>query len=168
MTRSDFGLKWTAYGVALALMLVLNYYVLSFFPFISVPLLIPVMVVAVGVLEGARPGAGFGMAAGVLLSAATHGSVLWVCGLSLVGWVCGLLAQYVLRRDFVGFFLAALAVGGLRAAALLVLGLLRGTAELSVLASVALPEYLWTLIFAAPVYLLCRFCCRHFGRMYHE
>ena len=168
MTRSDFGLKWTAYGVALTLVFILNYFVLNFFPFVSVPLLIPMMVVAVGVLEGARPGAGFGMAAGVLLSAATHGSVLWVCGLSLVGWVYGLLTRYVLRRDFVGFFLAALTVGGLRAAALLVLGLVRGTAELPVLASVALPEYLWTMIFSVPVYGLSLFCCRHFGRIYHE
>lgn len=168
MTRRDVSLKWLVYGIALALVLVLNYHVLTFFPFVAVPPLIPVMVVAVGILEGARSGAGFGMAAGVVLSAATHGSVLWVCGLSFVGWVCGLLAQYVLRRDFVGFFLAVLAEGGLRMAALLLVGLMQERAEMPVLLSVAVREYVWTLVFAAPVYFLCHFCCRHYGRIYHE
>lgn len=168
MTRRDVGLKWTVYGIALALVLVLNYYVLSYIPFVSVPLLLPAMAVAVGVLEGGRAGAGFGLVTGVILSAVTHGSPLWVCGLSLLGWLCALLAQYVLRRDFVGFFLAVLAAGMLRVVCLVVLGVIRGTAELPVLLSVAVPEYLWTLVFSAPVYAICHFCCRHYGRIYHE
>ncbi len=168
MTRTDTFLKWLAYGVALALVLVLNYHVLTFLSFVTVPPLLPVMAAAVGILEGARSGAGFGMAAGLMLSAATHGSPLWVCGLSLVGWVCGLLAQYVLRRDFVGFFLATLAVGGLRAAALPLMGAAGGLADVPVLLSVSLREYFWTLVLAWPVYALCLFCCRHYGRIYHE
>ena len=168
MTRRDINLKWLVYGIALALVLILNYHVLAAFSFVAVPPLIPVMAVAVGILEGPRSGAGFGMAAGVVLSAATHGSLLWVCGLSLVGWVCGLLAQYVLRRDFVGFFLAVLAAEALRAAVLVLLGLAEGMGEAAVLLPVAAREYFWTLVFAAPVYFICHFCCRHYGRIYHE
>ena len=168
VTRQDINLKWLVYGIALALVLVLNYHVLTALPLVAVPPLIPVMVVGVGILEGARSGAGFGMAAGVVLSAATHGSLLWVCGLALVGWVCGLLAQYVLRRDFVGFFLAVLGQSGIRAAILILLGLRGGEAGVGVLLPVAARECFWTLVFAVPVYFICHFCCRHYGRIYHE
>lgn len=167
MTRRDFYLKWTVYGIALLLVTVVNYYVLNHLPLGAPPLLIPLAVAAAGILEGARAGAGFGIAAGLVLSAAVHGSPLWVCGLSLLGWVCGLLAQYVLRRDFVGFFLMALAAGALRVLWLLLSGVAGGVAPLSVLLPVAAAEQLWTLVFAGPVYGLFRFCCVHYGRIYH-
>ena len=168
MTRNDTFLKWAAYGVALLLVTVLNYYVLALLPLGGVPLLIPVMAAAVGILEGARAGAGFGIAAGLVLSAITHGSPLWVCGLALCGWVCGLLAQYVLRRDFVGFLLASVVTGLLRSICLVLAGLVSGLAELPVLMQVAGPEFLWTVVFSLPVYGVCHFCCRHYGRIYYE
>ena len=168
MTRNEFGLKWTVYGIALFLVLILNYYVLALLPLGAVPLLIPMMVVAVGILEGARAGAGFGIAAGLVLAAATHGSTLWVCLLSLCGWVCGLLAQYVLRRDFVGFLPAALVLAFLRCGYMVFSGWAGGAAEVTVLLRVALLECLWTVLFAMPVYGMCHFCCRHYGRIYHE
>lgn len=77
MTPRDIAWKWTAYGAALALITIFNYYVLTFLPLGAVPMLLPVTAVAVGVLEGARAGAGFGIAAGIVLAAATHGSLLW-------------------------------------------------------------------------------------------
>ena len=168
MTRRDFILKWTAYGVVLALVAVLNYCVLTFLPLGGVPLMIPAMAVEVGVLEGASAGAGFGLAAGVVMAAAVHGSPLWVCGLAAVGWVCGLLAQYVLRRDIVGYLLACLIGGMLFALCQVAVRLMGGTAGLAALARVAAPEFLWTMVFSLPVYGGCRFCCRHYGRIYHE
>ena len=83
MTPRDIAWKWMAYGAALALITVFNYYVLTFLPLGAVPMLLPVTAVAVGVLEGARAGAGFGIAAGIVLAAATHGSLLWAAGLPL-------------------------------------------------------------------------------------
>lgn len=168
MTRSDFILKWTAYGIALVLVLVLNYYVLALLPLGAVPQLVPMMVVAVSILEGPRAGAGFGLAAGLVVSAATHASVVWAVILSLCGWGCGLLALYVLRRDFVGFFPTVLAVEAVLCGGAVLLHWLRETAGLAVLLRVALPEYLWTVVFAVPVYGICRFCCRHVGRIYYE
>lgn len=168
MTRRDLILKWTAYGVALALMTVLNYCVLPFLPLRAVPLMIPAMSVAVGILEGAPAGAGFGMAAGVVMAAAVHGSPLWVCGLAAVGWLCGLLAQYVLRRDFVGYLLACLVGSLVYACCQAVFRALGGEAELPVLLQVAALEFLWTMVFSVPVYGACHFCCRHYGRIYHE
>ena len=167
MTRRDFIWKWAAYGIALVLVTIFDYYVLTLLPLGAVPLMIQVMAVAVGVLEGAAAGAGFGLAAGVLLAAATHGPFLWVIVLPLVGWVCGLLAQYVLRRDFVGYLLACLAAGVLHELCQILPRWLGGRAELPVLLRVAVPEYLWTLVFAIPVYGICYFCCRHYGRIYH-
>ena len=168
MTRSGFILKWTAYGIALCLVLVFNYYVLALLPLGAVPQLIPIVVMAVGLLEGPRGGAGFGIAAGLVLAASVHASVCWVAILSLCGWVCGLLAQYALRRDVVGFFPAVLAAEGIFCGCKVLFHWVSGTAAPGVLLQVALPEYLWTVVFAGPVYALCRFCCRHFGRIYYE
>lgn len=168
MTRGDFGLKWTAYGVALILVFILNYYVLALLPLGALPQLMVMMAVAVGVLEGPRAGAGFGLAAGLAAAAAAHASPLWGAVLSLCGWGCGLLAQYVLRRDFVGFLPAALAAEALYCGGGVLFRWVRDTADLAVLMRLALPEYLWTVVFAMPVYGICRFCCRHFGRIYYE
>ena len=167
MTPRDIAWTWTAYGAALALITIFNYYVLTFLPLGAVPMLLPVTAVAVGVLEGARAGAGFGIAAGIVLAAATHGSLLWAAGLPLLGWICGLLAQYVMRRDLVGFLLASL-VSQLLYELSQILPRLAVGAALPALLRTAVPEYLWTLVFGVPVYGLCLFCCRHYGRIYHE
>lgn len=167
MTRRDFLWKWGSYGIVLILVTIFNYHILTRLPLGAVPLLIQATAVAVGILEGAAAGAGFGLAAGVLLTAATHGSFLWVIVLPLAGWVCGLLAQYVLRRDFVGYLLANLVSGLLYELFEVGSRWLGGTAALPVLLRVAVPEYLWTLVFAVPVYGLCYYCCRHYGRIYH-
>lgn len=168
MTRQDFMWKWLAYGIALALVTIVNYHVLNVLPLGAVPLLLLTMAVAVGILEGAVSGAGFGVAAGLALSAATHGSLLWVVGLPFLGLVCGLLAQYVLRRDFVGFLPACLVAVLLYEGGQIGVRLLTGTAGLETLLRVAVPEYLWTIVFSVPVYGLCYFCCRRYGRIYHE
>jgi uncharacterized membrane protein len=168
MTRRDFIWKWSSYGLVLILVTILNYNVLTLLPLGAVPGLLQTLAVAVGVLEGAAAGAGFGLAAGLMLSAATHGSLLWVIALSAAGWICGLLTQYVLRRDIVGYLLACLVGGLLREVLEVGVRLLAGTAELPVLLRVAIPEYIWTIVFAIPVYGMCHFCCQHYGRIYHE
>ncbi len=168
MTRSDLIWKWVSYGVVLALTAILNYHVLNYLPLGAVPVLPLTAAVAVGVLEGAPSGAGFGMAAGLVLTAATHGSPGWVLFLALAGWLCGLLAQYVLRRDLVGFVPSCLAAAAVGEALHILPRLLGRAAALPVLLRVAGPELLWTMVFSFPVYWMCRFCCRHYGRIYHE
>jgi uncharacterized membrane protein len=168
MTRRDFIWKWASYSVVLVVVTILNYNVLTLLPLGAVPGLLPTLAVAVGILEGAAAGAGFGLAAGVMQAAATHGSFGWVVVLAAAGWLCGLLAQYVLRRDIVGYLLACLVAGLLREGLEVGLRLLVGTAELSVLLQVAIPEYVWTIVFSIPVYGMCHFCCQHYGRIYHE
>lgn len=168
MTRGDYIRKWTSYAVALVLVAALNFHVLTFLPLGAVPALLPEMAVAVGVLEGPVAGAGFGIAAGLMQAAATHGSAVWVFLLSLIGWACGLLALYVLRRDVVGFVPAAALTALILEGAQVLSRLMGHVAELPALLEVALPELLWTAAFSLPVYGVCRFCCKHYGRLYYE
>lgn len=167
MTRRDFILKCLAYGAALVVTAVLNFSVLARLP-ISLPLLLPMAAVAVGTLEGPRFGAGFGLAAGLALSALAHTSLLCVPLLSALGWLCGMLALFVLRRDLVGHLICSLAAMVLWELFQVGRRWLQGVAALPVLLRVALPELLWTLLFSLIVYWICRFCCVHFGRIYHE
>ena len=136
MTTRDFCIKWLAYILALLPVWFLESFVLSRFPLMGVkPMLLPFCVVAVATLEGATAGAGFGL--GV-----------------------GLLAQYVLRQDFVGCFLcgvlALCTIDGLRIA----LRLLGGVAPLNVMLTLAGKEILWSLCFTPLVYLLFRWVFR--------
>ena len=167
MTRSDITIKWIAYLVALVVVSGFNYSVLSRFP-MALPLLLPMAAVATAVLEGPKFGAAFGMAAGVLTAAVGHKGLLCIPLLALLGWLCGLLAQYVLRRDLVGHTLCA--VGTILLWEIWQIGSrwLTHTAALSLLIKVSLPELLWTLVFSFPVYWIFRFCCTRFGRIYHE
>lgn len=167
MTRHDIILKWTSYLIALALTAVVNYYVLGPLP-ISLPLLLPVLAVAGGTLEGAPFGAVYGGLCGVVMSSLGYLRPGCVVSLAAFGWAAGLTTQYLLRRDAWGhlicsFFAALLWEGwtvGTR--------LLSHTAPAGVLLRVAAPELLWTLVLALPVYWAGRFCCIHYGRIYHE
>ena len=167
MTRSDIAVKWTAYLVALVIVSVFNFSILSRFP-IALPLLLPMAAVAVGILEGPKFGAIFGTVAGLLLSVVNHRTLICIPLLALLSWVCGLLAQYVFRRDLVGHVLCAVVAAVLWEVWQVGTRWFTGVAELPVLLQVALPELLWTLIFSFPVYWLFHFCCVRFGRIYHE
>ncbi len=167
MTRRDNIIKWIAYGVALAVITVFNYYIFGPLP-ISLPLLLPMAAVAVGTLEGSRFGAGFGLAAGLVMATIGHGSLLCLPLLSAIGWLCGLLTQYVLRRDLVGHLICAALTLLLWELAQVISRLAGHAAPLSTLLGVALPELLWSLGLSLPVYWVGRFCCVHFGRICHE
>lgn len=168
MTRRDLIWKWASYGVVLTLVVIFNYFVLTLLPLRAVPLLPMVTAVAVAVLEGPVSGAGFGIASGLVLAAATHGSPFWMVYLSVAGCLCGLLAQYVFRRDLVGYVPACLAVCALCEGWQVLTRLITGVADIRTLAWVAGLEFLWTFVFSFPIYGMCRFCCRHYGRIYHE
>ena len=166
MTRGDRIRKWVVYGILLVLLAALNYDVLAALSLPAIPLLLPAAAVAAGVLEGPVFGAGFSLAAGLLMYAA-GGSAALVAVVPAIGLVCGLLAQFVLRRDFWGFVPAVLCTM-LLWELYEVLSRWLGGAPAGVLLRVAGAEYLWTAAFAAPVYFLCRFCCIHYGRIYYE
>ena len=167
MTRRDIIIQWTAYLVILWLTAMVNYYALPSLP-IPIPLLLPVLAVAGGTLEGAPFGAVYGMACGALLSGLSGRSPMCIAVLSAFGWLAGLIAQYVLRQDLLGHLICA---GG---ALVLWEGwevgsrVLRDVAPLEVLLRVGVRELLCSALFLLPVYWAGRFCCVHFGRIYHE
>lgn len=167
MTRRDTLLKWIAYGVALAVITIVNYYILGRLP-ITTPLLLPMAAVAAGILENPKFGAGFGMACGLVMAALGPHSLLCIPALAAAGWLCGLVSQHILRRDLVGHLICAVILIVLWELVRLIALLLGHTAPLSLLLKVALPELLWTLVFSFPVYWAARFCCIHYGRIYHE
>ena len=167
MTQRDIAVKVTAYGVALAVITVLNYYIIGPLP-IPLPLLLLCGAVAVGTLEGARFGAGFGLAAGLVMATVGHDGLACIPALSAMAWASGVLAQRILRRDLVGYLLCTLAAlllwEGWQVGSRMALG----SAQAGALLRVAGPELLWSLAFAFPVYGIGRFCCRYYGRIYHE
>ena len=167
MTRRDIIIKWTAYLLTVWLTALVNYYALSALP-IPIPLLLPVLAVAGGTLEGAPFGAVYGMACGAALSGLGGRSGLCIAALSAFGWIAGLITQYVLRRDVWGHLICSGAALVLWEGWEVGVRLLRRVAPPEVLLRVGASELLWSLIFILPVYWAGRFCCIHFGRLYHE
>lgn len=167
MTRRDTIIKWTAYLITLALVTVVNYYVLGPMP-IALPLLLPILAVAGGTLEGAPFGAVYGGACGAAMSALGYLGPGCIFSLSAIGWGTGLATQYLLRRDVWGHLICSVITILIWELWTVGIRLLSHTAPLAVLLKVALPELLWTLALALPVYWAGRFCCVNYGRIYHE
>lgn len=154
MARQDWIHKWLCYVLALLPVWWLDAYILTRVPVFGVtPLLLPVAVTAVAVLEGVSGGAGFGLGVGLLWATAyAGGDGSRVLVLTLVGMFVGALARYALARSLVGCLICS-------AGAVSALLILRGAAELFFMRAtlwqllcVAVPQLLWTLVWTAPVY----------------
>jgi hypothetical protein len=167
MTRRDITLKWIAYLVALAVITIVNFHVLGRLP-IAIPLLLPVTAVAVGILEGPKFGAAFGIVVGLVMASAGHKSLLFIPILAIIAWLCGLLSEHALRRDAVGHILSALCIMTLWALYQVLSRMATGVAAPGLLLRIAAGEWFWTVLLSLPVYWVCRFCCVHYGRIYHE
>ena len=78
MTRRDQIHKWLIYALGLFLVWVLDAQILNRLPVLgTIPMLLPLAVVSVAVLEGAYAGAGFGLAVGLLASAGWCSAWRW-------------------------------------------------------------------------------------------
>ena len=159
MTRRDFIHKWLVYALGLLPVWLLDAYILPRVPLWGtvVPMLLPLAAAAVAVLEGAYAGTGFGMAVGLLWELAYPGGFGGqVFYLALAGMAMGAVSQYALNQSFVGCLICA-------AGELALLDFLRVTrmlfinaASLSALLQVAVPEFLWSLVWTPLVWLLFR------------
>lgn len=158
MTRGDFLFKWFWYAMAVLPVWLAEDLIFSRFPLFGVsPVLLPLAVVAVAVLEGPVAGAGFGLGVGLLWSAVLTGpGPLSVAGLALAGAVTGGLAQYVLKQTYPGCLICSAGVLGILDLGRMARRLMDGTAGLGAALAVAVPEIIVSLIFVAPVYLLFR------------
>ena len=167
MTQRDHMVQWAAYTAALLLTAGLERLVLTRLPLMGIlPVLLPLALTACAALEGPRAGAGFGIAVGVLMSAGGGGlALIPLC--SAAGMAVGLMTRYVLRQDFVGHLLCCVLVLLVRMAWCVGARLSAGVADAPTLLAVGVPELLWSLVFSGPIYLLFRFVCRRWGRLYY-
>lgn len=119
----------------------------------TTPVLLPLCVVAVAVLEGAFPGAQFGLAAG-LVWALTYagGSPGRITLLTLIGMLAGVVSQYALRRSLSGAMVCAAGMMALLSALNLFRGFINDVAALGPLLRVALAESAVTLLWAPLIY----------------
>jgi len=154
VTRQAWLHKWFSYALALLSVWWLDAYILSRWPVFGVtPILLPVAVTAVSVLEGVSGGAGFGLGTGLIWAAAYpggHGGRVLL--LTLMGMFTGALAQYALAQTLLGCLLCSAAV-------LAVTELIRMAQELFFLRAqlwpalcAAAPQLLWTLCWVPAVY----------------
>ena len=154
MTRRDFILKWLLYAFALLPILLLEVYVFAWFPIFGfIPTLLPIAAIVLAMLEGPIAGAGFGLFVGFLSDALTPGmpGAMIFC-LALLGYVAGLTSRYGIRQNMLGCLICS--AGALFVINLLrmIYSLLRGSASLWSLISVAFPEILISLIFLPLIY----------------
>ena len=167
MTQRDHMIQWLAYGAALLLTAGLERLVLTRLPLLGIlPVLLPLALTACATLEGPRAGAGFGIAVGLLMAAGGGGiALIPLC--SAAGMAIGLMTRYVLRQDFVGHLLCCVLVLLIRMVWCVGTRLAAGVADAPTLLAVGVPELLWSLVFSGPIYLLFRFVCRRWGRLYY-
>ena len=120
-------------------------------------MLLPLAAAAVAVLEGAYAGTGFGMGIGLLWELTYPGGFGGlVFGMALAGMLMGAVSQYALSQSFPGCLICSAgilaALDGLRIAR----GLLVHAAQLSELLQVAVPEFLYSLVWTPLIWLLFR------------
>lgn len=158
LTRRAVIRKWTAYGLALLPLWVLETLVLTRFPvFGAVPMLLPCAVTAAAVMEGQEAGAGYGLAAGLLWELAAPGGYgLKVFGMTLAGFLTGRTSQLVISRNFPGYVICTAAVAAATDILRIAGRLLTRTAALPALLEAAVPEFLLTMLWAPVVWLLYR------------
>lgn len=158
MTRRDQIHKWLIYSLGLLPVWLLDAYILPRYPIAGIsPMLLPLAAAAVAVLEGAYAGTGFGMGIGLLWELTYPGGFGGlVFGMALAGMLMGAVSQYVLSQSFPGCLICSAgilaALDGLRIAR----GLLVHAAQLSELLQVAVPEFLYSLVWTPLIWLLFR------------
>lgn len=165
MTRRDQIHKWFVYALALVPVWLLDEFVLNHIPLFGVvPMLLPLAVVAVAVLEGSVAGAGFGMAVGLLWELAySGGSGILVFGMALAGMLTGSIAQYALSQSFVSCLLCSAGVLCMIDGARILRYLFVQAETLDVLLRVAASEIVVSLCFTPFIYLLFRMVFRRVG-----
>lgn len=165
MTRRDLIHKWLVYALGLLPVWLLDAYILPRYPLYGAsPMLLPLAVAAVAVLEGAYSGTGFGLGVGLLWELAYPGGFGGlVFFLALAGMAMGGVSQYALSQTFIGCLICAAGTVGLLELLRIARGLLTNAAPLSALLEAAAPEFLWSVAWTPLVWLLFRAVHRKVG-----
>lgn len=165
MTRRNLIHKWSVYGLGLVLVWLLDGCILPRYPlFGTIPMLLPLAVTAVAVLEGAYGGAGFGMAVGLVWELAYPGGFGGlVFGMAAAGLAAGSASQYILSQSYPGCLICSCGVLlGLEALRLF-RGVVTDTAAFGAMLPVAGAELALSLAWSPVIYLLFRSIYRRVG-----
>ena len=165
MTRQDQMIKWLVYTLGLLPIWILDAFILGRYPLFGVsPILLPLAVVAVSILEGATAGAGFGLGVGLLWALGYPGGMGgMVLFLTLAGMLSGSAAQYALTQGFAGCLICSAGVLTALETLRIVWRLFIQLAPTPVLLEVAGKEFLWTLAWTPVVYFIFRCVFRKVG-----
>lgn len=155
MRRSDVA-KWLIYTLGVAVVWMAETLFLNRLPLFGViPVLLPLTAVAVGLWEGAFPGAVFGLCLGVFADAVYPGLPGGMTlGLCLIGWLTGAMSQYRVRQNLPGYLICAVAAMAAMAMARTAAALLSHLGAAGDILSLAGREMACSLVYAIPVYLL--------------
>ena len=148
--------KWLLYALGgLMPIWLLDTVLLPRLGFAVAPVLLPVCVVAMSVLEGAFSGAQFGLLTG-LVWALTYAQapVGRIPLLTLVGMLAGVVSQYALRRSLSGHMLCAAGVMVLMEVVNILGGLINALAAPGPLMLLAVKEFAATMVCAPLIYAL--------------
>lgn len=138
-----------------ASLIVQNSIVSNFPVFGAKALFVPALVVAVGLFEGGIWGGIFGLFAGLLGDNAFAGStVTFTIVYPILGFGAGLMGDFVINRRFFSFMLLSLISLGFTALCQIFPLFAFHGANLGDLLSTATAQTLWSLPFAAPLYLV--------------
>ena len=148
--------KWLLYVLAgILLVWLLDTVFLPRLDFAVAPVLMPMCVVAVAVLEGAFPGAQFGLVAGLVWALTYAGAPpMRVPLLTFIGMLSGVVTQYALRRSLSGCVVCAAGTLTLLGVMNLLGGMINNLASPGPLLALVLKESLITLVCVPLVYLL--------------
>lgn len=143
----------------------------SLFPALTLlpatPDLLLAAVMGLAVYDGERSGAVAGIGAGVLTEALSpSGIMLLPVVYMLIGYVFGIVTRIFLNKNFLSWVVYMVIACGIRSMITLT-HLVINEAGLNVLTAadrILIPEYLMTLIFSVPVWLLARACARPFHK----
>ena len=165
MSRRDWCIKWSVYGLGLLLVWLVDFHILPYLSFLGVsPMLLPVAVAVVAVLEGSNGGTGFGMAAGLVWALLSPGGSAWmVMSLALGGMLAGILSQFALQRSLPGSFLCAGLLLILLDAGRILHELLSDTAAVRVMLPLAAAEIVLSFLWTPLLYLVFRRIYRRVG-----
>ncbi|MBQ6540662.1 MAG: rod shape-determining protein MreD [Oscillospiraceae bacterium] len=151
-------IKYAAYGLLVFLAYVLQTTVFTRLKiFGTMPVLLPVAAAVIAVFEGGEAGAAYGLACGILCDLAfNQATVAMTMVLTVVGAAVGILSDRLLEKGIITCLMCSLGAlvitAGVQMFGLVVFrhaGLLR-------LVLTAIIQTVYSLIFVAPIYYLCR------------
>jgi len=158
-------IKWLCYAMIALLLCVVEGTLFAFegsvLSAVGTPYFLPAWITAIAMLEGAGSGTWFGIAAG-LLSSAAGGDTLYILPVlyMLYGWIFGMLSTRFLKKGFPVYLMYEAAVCILHGALLLLIQILSALtageplrAVLPLLWAGILPDSILSAIWSLPLYL---------------